>query len=143
MAEAFGIVSGGLGVVSLSLQIDDCIKRLKDFCNLLKEPPDEVRLVLNEVEVLSLVLQDIEHSVHDQSTCLPTVKAAVMRSLHLCRLSGDALLALSRDLNSNMASGKGWALLKATLKKDRMARFQVKLEGAKRTLMLANQCYYQ
>jgi hypothetical protein len=62
MAEAFGVISGGLSVVSLAIQIADSIKRLKDFCDLVKEAPDEVCLALDEVEVLSLVLQDIEHS---------------------------------------------------------------------------------
>jgi len=143
MAEAFSVISGGLSVVSLALQIADCIKRLNDFCDLVKEAPDEVRLALGEVEVLSLVLQDIEYSVHDQSPRLPAVKAAVMRSLYLCRVSGDALLALVRDLNSDMAGGKRWPSLKAALKIDRMTKFRVRLEGAKTTLMLANQCYYQ
>jgi hypothetical protein len=143
MAEAFGVISGGLSVVSLAIQIADSIKRLKDFCDLVKEAPDEVRLALDEVEVLSLVLQDIEHSMYDQSTCVPAIKTAVMRSLHLCRVSSDALLTIARDLYSDMAGGKRWSSFKAALRKDNMMKFRARLEGAKTTLMLANQCYYQ
>lgn len=143
MAEVFGVVSGDLGVVSLVIQIADSIKQLKDFCDLVKEAPDEVRLALGEVEVLSLVLQDIEQSMHDQSTCVPAIEAAVRKSLHLCRVSNDALMSVAKGLNGDIAGGKRWSSFKAALKKDSLMKFRARLEGAKMTLMLANQCYYQ
>jgi hypothetical protein len=143
MAEVFGVISGGLSVVSVVVQLADSIKKLRDFCDLVKEAPDEIRLVLDEVEALSYFLQEIECTANDSNGYLSNIEAAVQRSMRLCQVGSDSLSSLAADLQSAMASKKRWASLKAALKNEKLMKLRVQLEGSKTTLMLANQCYYK
>ncbi|KAI9743630.1 MAG: hypothetical protein M1818_002946 [Claussenomyces sp. TS43310] len=142
MAEVFGIVGGGVGVASLAIQITDSIRKLKGFCSLVKDTPEEVRLAIEEVEILSEVLTDIERGAQDGSARLPSIRSAVTRSIQLCRVSNDGLRTLAQDLSANSGDGKRWPTIKAALNRDKLERFRGRLESAKTTLLLANQYYY-
>lgn len=142
MAEVLGIVAGGLGIVSVAIQVADSIKKLRDFCDLIKEAPADVRLTLDELEALSDVLQDIEHSIRDSSKQSNGFQAAVLRSLRLCQSVSDSLKFLAQEIQNDLANKKRWASLKAALKNDKIVKLRRRLEGMKTTLMLANQCYY-
>jgi hypothetical protein len=143
MAEVFGLVSSGLSVFSLAIQIASSIKTLKNFLDIAKEIPAEVRLAIDELEVLSLVLQDIEQSVGDQSTSSPRIRPAVEKAIGLCKASNKALLVVAEEINEMIAKGKRWATVKGALKRDKMARLHNQLERSKSLLILANQCFYQ
>jgi len=143
MAEAFGVLSGAFGVFSLSIQIASSIKTLKDFVDVVKETPAEAHHALNEVEALSLVLQDIEQSVRDQTAALPAMQPAIIKAVQLCKTSNDILEALAQELNNMAIAGKRWLSVKAALRRDRLTRFRMKLESTKTLLVLANQCYYK
>jgi hypothetical protein len=143
MAEAFGIVSGGLSVFSLAIQIASSLKTLKDFLDVVKETPTEVRLALNELEVLSLVLQDIEQSVNDQTASLPSIGPAVDKAIKLCKTSSDGLESVAQEVSGIILSGKRWSSFRGGLKRDRLARLRMQLESTKTLLALANQCYYK
>jgi hypothetical protein len=143
MAEAFGIVSSGLSVFSLAIQIASSIKTLKNFLDIAKEIPAEVRLAIDELEVLSLVLQDIEQSVGDQSASSPRIRLAVEKAIGLCKASNTALLVVAEEISEMVGKGKRWASVKGALKRDKMARLRGQLESSKTLLILANQCFYQ
>ena len=83
MAEVFGVIGGGLSAVSLSIQIAESITRLRDIFASVRESPSSIQFMLDEMSVLSLVLEDIEQSIQDKSACLPTYRTALMKSLQL------------------------------------------------------------
>jgi hypothetical protein len=63
MAEMFGVVASGISVVSLAFQVADSIKKLKDFCDLVKGALEDICLTLNEIEAMTAVLGDIDKSI--------------------------------------------------------------------------------
>lgn len=143
MAEAFGLVSGGLSVFSLAIQIASSLKTLKDFLDVVKETPTEIRLALNELEVLSLILQDIGQSLNDQTATLPAIRPAVDKAIKLCKTSSDGLESVAREVGGIISSSKRWSSLRGGLKRDRLTRLRLQLESTKTLLALANQCYYK
>jgi hypothetical protein len=143
MAKAFGLVSGGLSVFSLAIQIASSLKTLKDFLDVVKETPIEVRLALNELEILSLVLQDIEQSVDDQTATLPTIRPAVDKAIKLCKTSSDGLELVAQEVSGIILSSKRWSSFRGALKRDRLTKLRMQLESTKTLLALANQCYYK
>jgi hypothetical protein len=143
MAEAFGLVSAGFSVASLAIQIASSLKTLKDFLDVVKETPTEVRLALNELEVLSLVLQNIEQSVNGQTATLPAIRPAVIQAIELCKISDDALKSVAQEVNEMVFAGKRWSSFKGALKRDKLTRLRMQLESTKTLLALANQCYYK
>lgn len=69
MAEVFSVIAGGLSVVSLAIQLSESIQKLRDFYESVKEFSNDIRLGLDEIGILSLVLQDIEQSIQDRGIC--------------------------------------------------------------------------
>lgn len=49
MAEILGIVIGGVSIASFAVQIDDNALKLKNFWNAVKDAPDEVKYVIEEI----------------------------------------------------------------------------------------------
>jgi hypothetical protein len=62
MAETLGVVSSGMAVVSLAIQLAENIKKLKDFCQAVREAPDNLLRVIDELETLSSVLEGVDRS---------------------------------------------------------------------------------
>jgi hypothetical protein len=143
MAEALGIVSSAFAVVSLAVQVAESIEKLKTFCSLIQGAPDDIRLAVDELETLSMVLEDVDRNVQQQVFLDPRVKTVVLRSYRLCKNSSDGLRTLVDSLQAGLAAGKKRGILKIALKKDMIEDFRKRLESAKATMLLANQVYYQ
>jgi len=47
MAEALGVIASGMSILSLAIQVADCIQRLKGFCSLMRDAPGDVLMVRN------------------------------------------------------------------------------------------------
>ena len=58
MAE-LGVIASGIGIASLALQVGDSILKLKKVWDSIKEAQDEIRYLIDEIEILHLVLSDI------------------------------------------------------------------------------------
>lgn len=143
MAEILAVVASGMSVVSLAIQFADSIQKLKGFCDIMKSATDEIRLALDELEILSLILEDINQSVQQELFLSPRIKIAVMKSLRLCRVSSEALMSLVKEMENSSSVGRKRSVLKFALQKDKMDMFKLKLESTKSTMLLANQCYHQ
>lgn len=68
MAEIFGAVASGAGLVSLSMQLLESTQKLKGFFDSSRDAPDTVRDLCFDLETMSLSLRQIEH--HRQSDVL-------------------------------------------------------------------------
>jgi len=143
MAELLGVVASGMSVVSLGIQIAESIQKLRAFYALVQAAPADILLPLDELETLSLILEDIDQSFQDEAFLNARAKLIIMKSYRLCRNSGQALTALAKDLEQGIQSGKRKGAFKIALKKDKLEDLRKRLESTKSTLQLANQCYYQ
>lgn len=143
MAEMLGAVASGMSVVSLAFQVADSIKKLKDFCDLVKDAPEEIRFALEEIEAMTLVLGDIDESVQVQNSLPPSTKSAVARSICLCRTCAATLQSLVAELQNGLARQKRRTSFKVALTRERLLNIKARIECSKSTLLLANQYYYQ
>jgi hypothetical protein len=140
MADPLSAIASGMSVVSLAIQVAENIKKLKDFCDLMKAAPEEIRLAIDEVETLSLIMEDIDRDMQGELLD-PRTKAIVLRSYRLCRNSSEALHSLVTELEQHLVSGSKRGCFKIAMKQEKIENFRKKLEGAKTTMSLANQCY--
>jgi hypothetical protein len=143
MAEVLGVVASGMSVMSLGFQVADSIKKLKDFCDFVKDAPEEIRLTLDEIEAMALVLRDIDESVQAQNSLPPATKNAVARSICLCRTCAATLQSLVTELQNGLAKQKRRASFKVALTREKLMNIKARIECSKSTLLLANQYYYQ
>ena len=68
MAEVLGVVAGGAGLLSLSIQLLESAKKLKNFNDSVRNAPERLVTLGFELETLSLMLQQLEaHRQRDGS----------------------------------------------------------------------------
>jgi hypothetical protein len=55
MAE-LGVAASALEIASLLIQVVDSISKLMSFCDVVKEVPEEIGYLIEEIEILELLL---------------------------------------------------------------------------------------
>lgn len=141
MAEALGFVASGAGVVSLAFTLAESIKKLNDFCDAVKDAPEEIRLTIDEIEILSLLLEDIDQTSQQQIYVSPAIRLATIKSFGLCKDAARSLQSLVKDLHDGLSTKKKRSAFKFALKKEKVEELRSRLERAKSTMLLASQCY--
>lgn len=136
--DGLSAAASAMAVVSLAFQLGDSIKQLHDFWDSVKEAPDDIHAIQEDLGLLSSVLaemaNEMQHSGPDQT---------ITRALKACSDKVDKLTRITNDLEPGFASRslriRKWTAFKAVLKSDKIDKFQKVLEGLKSTLILAQQ----
>jgi hypothetical protein len=137
MAE-LGIAASGIGIASLALQAGDCIVRLKKFLDAVKDAPEEIKHLIEEIEMLSLVLSEFETG---EQTRLNIEHESTSRCLRFCQKTASILSALVIDIEAEIVKRKRVGSLKAVLKRDAIEKLRERLMTAQSMLILSNQIY--
>jgi hypothetical protein len=144
--ELLGLAASSISIASLAIQLADSIQKLKAFCDTVKDAPNDLQLVVAEVEVLSLGLEEIVEYLKVHERAGPRTAAlppAVSKSLWLCQVSADGLRTLVRGLEQSMGERKMRGAIKIAFRKEKIERMKNRLQSAKLTLLIANQLFYQ
>lgn len=142
MAEMLGIVAGGMGVASLAIQIEDSVMKLKDFWNAVKEAPEEVKYLIEEIETLSLVLSEIRaNGDDDDKTRVSSV--SLKMCLDLCQRGAEILGTVVREAEQEIVKKRRIGSLKMVLKKGLVDKLRDRLKTVQLMLMLSNQTYLE
>ncbi|KAL9036589.1 MAG: hypothetical protein Q9214_006064, partial [Letrouitia sp. 1 TL-2023] len=105
--EGLSATASGLAVASIAIQLADSVKKLHDFWNSIKDAPETVRVITNDLKLLSSVLADIASEA--QHGELDVVLEDVLSA---CTTSVDALNIIVNDLEPGFASSnilRKWA----------------------------------
>ena len=127
MAE-LGLAASGIGIVSLALQVGDCVVRLKSFWAAVKEAPEEIKQLIEEIETLSVVLAEFEGDQPSNSRCLV-----------LCRKALTILFEVVKEVETGIGEKKKRGSVKAVLKRDKIDKLRERLARAQALLMLSSQ----
>jgi hypothetical protein len=142
MAEILGVVASGISIASIAIQIGESALKLKEFWDTVKEAPEEIKYLIDEIETLSLILSDIGNS--EQQGDLPLVgKESAKKSLEFCQKGAAILKGVVKELDEKIAKGKRIGGFKAALKKNVTEKLRDRLRSAQFMLMLSNQTYYE
>jgi hypothetical protein len=133
MAE-LGIVASGMGIASLAIQVGDCIVRLKGFWDAIKDAPEEIKHLIEEIETLSLVLSEIE-------TGLDFGQESTARCLLFCQKAAKILSDVVTDFEAEIKKRRRIGCVKAVLRRDAIEKLRERLMTAQSMLMLSNQVY--
>jgi hypothetical protein len=140
MAEMLGVVAGGMGIASLAIQIGDGVTKLRDFCNAVKEAPEEVKYLVEEIETLSIVLSEIGASGNEEEMA-QIGAASLKKCLDLCRRGAEVLCTVVRQAEQEIAKTKRIGSVKMVLKKGLLDMLRDRLKTVQFMLMLSNQTY--
>ena len=146
MAEAVGLAASGIAIGTLAAQIASSVIKLKSFYDQVKDAPEDLRDLIEELEILQDVIADIEHD-QEQNPISSLLLDSVSNSkcLQLCRRGASQLRELTNQLNGELEAQKGvrkkWVSGKVIFKKDKINKYKVRLEYAIRLLILSQQSY--
>ncbi|KAH8749296.1 hypothetical protein BGZ57DRAFT_969057, partial [Hyaloscypha finlandica] len=144
MAEAFGIVAGGISVTSLAIQIVENLNKVINFCESIREAPTDIQRILTELHILSNIVSNIQ-LVHEKRSLPESSEATTKQCLGLVRDDIRKLSSLSSDLERKLHSDKRitrtWARVQTVLSEKKIAMLKSQLDSAKGTLQLLQSCY--
>jgi len=142
MAELLGLVASGAGIAALAGQIGSTIFKLKGAWARIKNAGEEIRYLIEEIEILSVVLFEISDcNNREEVLSLPT--DSVERSLDLCRKGVEILSKIVIGLNQQISRRQLVGGLKATLKAGTINQLRERLRTAQFLLMLSYQIYLE
>ena len=142
MAEMLGIVASGMGIASLAIQIGDSLIKLKDFWDAVKEAPEEVKYLIEEIETLSLVLSEIDANANEDDM-VQIGSAASRKCLDLCRRGAAVLGTVVGQAEQEIAKKRRIGSVKMVLKKGLVDTLKDRLKTVQLMLMLSHQTYLE
>jgi hypothetical protein len=140
MAEALALVSSGVGLASLAVQLVDSAIKLRCLWTDVKDAPEEVINLVHEIEVLGRLLGTIK-AVHASVPGNAMFDAIFDQCCTLCEQGARNLESVARDLETLIKQKRTMGALRVVLKKDVVAEHRSRLERAKTSLLLAQQTY--
>ena len=112
--------------------------KLKSFCDAVKNAPEEIRHLIEEIETLSLVLSESESSEQPGLQVRPD---STSRCLQFCQKATSILSGLVKDVEVEIQKRGVIGSVKAVLKRDAIEKLRERLMTAQSMLMLSNQLY--
>jgi len=135
-----GLSGSGLGIASLALQLGDSIIRLKGFWDAVKEAPEEIKHLIQEIEILSSVFSGFETTDPDHPE--PEIEdEARSKCVQFCRKAVNILNDVVKEVEVEIRKRRMLGSVKAALKKAEITRLSERLRTAQTMLMLCSQSY--
>jgi hypothetical protein len=126
MAEAFGVVSSGVSVASLAIQILENFSGVVNFCESIREAPTDIQRILLELQLLSNIVSGIQ-LVFEKCSLPEISEATIKKSLDLVRHDISKLSELSLDLEQKLNSEKSitctWARVQTVLSEKKKLQY--------------------
>lgn len=139
MAEIFGAVASGIGIAGVAAQAIDGIQKLQIFCNDIRDAPEEIKYMADELEILLRTIANIETQIQrNASTCQNLNPMAALHSIHQ---SVNSLNDVIQKLNLEIAHKRTLGSIKTAWKKKALEAHFEKIEKSKTSLVLAVMIY--
>ncbi|KAH8820779.1 hypothetical protein F5884DRAFT_827109 [Xylogone sp. PMI_703] len=138
MAETIGFA---ISIVSITAQVLDCAVKLHNFWGSVKDAPEEVLNLIDEIETLSDVFAgcpDLNFGSASQAA-----DASILRCLGRCQKEMNSLSHIVDKHYHGISKRKRWGSLKLNLKKEILSSHIRSLERAKTMLILAQQLHFR
>jgi len=139
MAEVFGAVASGIGVAGVAAQAIDSIRKLQTFCNDVRDAPEEIKYMSNELEILLSTIAGIEAQIQRNATMCQNLNPTP--ALRFVNQSVMSLNAVIQKLNTEITRKRTLGSLKTAWKKKVLEAHIMKIERSKTSLGLAVSAY--
>ncbi len=140
------VAAGGFAVASLAIQASDAIERIHRFWCSIRDAPQEVGQIRDDLAVLQAILSSIADAHQQQSGEAFVERTAAIKALEGCGRRVQSLQEIVERLQTGLAAGgrqRRWTALKSAWQKRAIVETLDLLESAKTTLLLANQFLFQ
>ena len=143
--EVLGGAASVVGVVSITLQVCEELKKIQDFWQSVKEAPDDIAHIIAEINLFTNWLTIISNNYqrHGFKHGSPDEIAAT-DTLKLCLATVHDMSDEIKDLERGLSRGsfpRRWASVKFVFRKDRLENLTKQIERMKMLLIIVQTCY--
>ena len=140
--DLFSAAASGISIASVGIQIAGSIHQLLRFCKSIRDAPDAIRLISEDLEVLDEILNSLmtyHQGIQRQNGISPStsIPKALLSCLNRLRDLNHMISRLEKGFSQHMT----WTSVKTALSDDTIRKFQSSVESAKASLVLANQLF--
>ncbi|GFG10290.1 putative ankyrin repeat protein RF_0381 [Aspergillus udagawae] len=141
MAETLGVAASIVGIASLAGQICSGVQQLYAVVDSIRHAPSDFQNIKNDI----LLIERVVRRMAEDCTELPEhLDIDLLKcSFELCLSRVNRLLTSIQSFDTPSQKNRTIKLIKATVKKTRVAEFAKELDSAKMTLMLVYQHHIQ
>jgi len=139
MAEIFGAVASGAGLISLAIQLLESSQKLKSFYNASKDAPQAVADLSFELETMSLSLRQLV--VHRQADI--SSDTLLGRCMTTCTLMTAKIEITVTKMDYLLHKSRGIGRMYSAFKESEIGRLLEGLEHAKSSMLFAYMSYCQ
>jgi len=129
-----GVVTSGMGITSLGIQIGENLMKIKDFWDDFKDVPGEIDYMLEEIQILTLLFSDVE-------TTMRAKPDTFSRCLELCNRGLLTLQTLVGELDLKVKKSRRIGGVRAVLQQNKVQKLKARLQSAQFMLMFSHQTY--
>ena len=147
MAEVLGLIASGVSIGALAGQIASSVVKLKSYLDQVRDAPEDIRILVDEIEDLNFLLSDIkDDQCRNPYSPMLLDNTSASRCLDHCQRGAERLRRVVVDMAAefecdNHPVKKRWAAAKIIWKRDRVERYKAELASAVRLLTLSHQIY--
>ncbi|GAB7334273.1 hypothetical protein MBLNU13_g06310t2 [Cladosporium sp. NU13] len=139
MAEIFGAVASGAGLMSLSMQLLESSQKLKSFYNASRDAPQTVADLSFELETMSLSLRQLV--IHRQADI--SNDTLLGRCMMTCTLMTTKIEAAVDKMEHYLRKSRGIGRMYSAFKEPEILKLLDGLEHAKSSMLFAYMSYCQ
>ena len=133
------VVASVAGITSLGIQIGNGMLKLKALRDSMRDAPEEIKRLIEEMEIVGGVLREITLAHNNTQVSHLPASSAAQDSLALCQRTTELLCKLISDLDASIGKRKIVGSIKAILKQDVINRLKENLRSAQFLLILSRQ----
>jgi hypothetical protein len=145
MAEVIGIVSGAITFATVLVQIGNTIATLKECYDNLRDAPDDLRKLVQEIELFGFILTDIGEDLSQSPNPALGNNKHALKSFTLCKDAAKELdivcTDIVREIKSPNRLRRSLKSVRIVLQKGKIEKHKTHLQHAIQLLMLSQQCY--
>ena len=136
---ALGTAAGVIAVISLSIQLAERAEKLHNFWVSVRDAPLEIKVVIEELEILRDILTQIAADETEQQRYHSTTHLSI-KVMEKCQINLDALYTITTEFWPHFTESSNkrldWTTLKAASNRDKIEHFQKLVERTKSSVML-------
>lgn len=133
-----GVVAGGAGLMSLSIQLAESSVKLMKLYHSMKGAPDTLREIASEIHIMSMSLEHLERHRQAEGHGADIMKQCIQQ----CRLHVAKIEKVTENLDRKIKQANFTARLYATFRESELKDLLADLDRARAALHLAVEMYH-
>lgn len=137
MAEVFGIIGAGVGVVAAAGQLIDGIMKLQSFCSQIQNIPEDIQTAVDDLSTMVEVLELVQIEMgHETLSLRPSNHSSFLKVLSNLEQSSQQVGEVLEEMRTKLGKKRYWGRMKAVGLIKKLEKATKRVENAQRMVLI-------